>query len=88
MSYIGTQALVFGHFELWSQIFCSVLACVGAAYSVLFPIGIGILYFRKVKHTPTPNPEKLDHYDRHQLYGTFDVEIVKKDKNFFTEDHY
>ena len=61
---------------------------MGAAFSVLFPIGIGILYLRKVKHTPTPNPEKLDHYDRHQLYGTFDVEIVKKDRNFFTEDHY
>ena len=82
MSFIGTQALVFGNVEIWSQIFCSVLAVVGAAFSVLFPFCIGIIYFRKIKNVPTISPEKLDNYDRHQTYGTFDIDRINKD--FFT----
>jgi hypothetical protein len=65
MSFIGTHALVFGHVQLWSQIFCSVLAIIGAVYSVLYPVCIGIIYFRKIKHVPMISPEKLDNYDRH-----------------------
>ena len=86
MSFIGTQALVFGNVQIWSQIFCSVLAVVGAAYSVLFPLCIGIIYFVNIKRVPTISPEKLDNYDRHQAYGTFDIDLINKE--FFTQNQY
>jgi len=49
---------------------------------VLFPVGLVLLYLTKIKSIPTPNPEELDNYDRHQTYGTFDIEDINS--KFFT----
>jgi len=65
VSFIGIKGIVFSDYYLWTQVFCSVLALIGVATCLIFPVAIVIVYKKMLKNSdPLPDPTEMTALER------------------------